>query len=198
VFFQVLDVARRIAGIGSLGVPRYTVLVAGGGSSRTNRLFDLKQCRPSALASCATRPWPFAGESDAARVVRAQRMLQARPTAGLDVLSVGDVPYRLRELIPEESRSSLDRFNRKPAKLRVAIQEAGLLTALSHQRGAEAAPHGNEAAALARWAAGPALDSVLVAAARFAERTRLAYRQFRAELRSPGALPTPLQERYGR
>ena len=51
-FFKMLDVTRRIAGIGSLGVPRYTVLVAGGGSTKTNRLFDLKDCRPSCSPVC--------------------------------------------------------------------------------------------------------------------------------------------------
>src|SRR5262249_12456657 len=45
-FFKTLDVTGRIAGVGSLGVRRYTVLVAGGGSSETNRLFDLKDCLP--------------------------------------------------------------------------------------------------------------------------------------------------------
>ena len=129
-FFKTLDVTGRIAGVGSLGVSRYTVLVAGGGSSETNRLFDLKKCLPSALGPCTARPWPFPDESDAARVVRAQRMLQAAPTAGLDVLKVGETPYRVRELIPAENRSSLSRFNKKPGKLRVAVEAAGLLTAL--------------------------------------------------------------------
>ena len=197
-FFKALDVTGRIAGVGSLGLDRYLVLVAGGGSSRTHRLFDLKECRPSALQPGATRPWPFPDESDAARVVRAQRMLQARPTAGLDVVKVGETPFRFREMIPAENRSSLDRFNKKPEKLRVAIEEAGLLTALAHRRGAGAFPEGGGVEGLARWASGPALDSVLAAAARFAERTRLAHRQFRAELRSPASLPAPLRKRYGR
>ena len=39
------------------------------------------------------------------------------------------------------------------------------------------------------WATGPALDSVLAGAARFAEHSHIAHRQFRAELRSPGSLP---------
>jgi uncharacterized protein (DUF2252 family) len=196
--FRTLDVTRRIAGIGSLGVARYTVLVAGGGTSKTNRLFDLKACRPSALRGCASRPWPFPEGSDAARVVGAQRLLQARPTAGLDVLNVGEAPFRFRELIPEENRSSLRRFNNRPAKLALAIEEAGVLTALSHRRGANAVPGVGLADELARWVSGPALDSVLAAAARFAERTRLAYRAFRAELRSPQSLPAPLWKRYCR
>jgi len=196
-FFEALDVTARVAGVGSLGVARYTVLVAGGGSSETNRLFDLKACLPSALRPCAADPWPFPDENDAARVVRAQRMLQASPTAGLDVLKVGGTHYRMREMIPEENRSSLGRFHKKPETLSAAVEEAGLLTALSHQRGASAYPDGGGAEALGRWASGPALDSVLAAAVRFADRMRVAHRQFRAELRAPASLPAPLRKRYG-
>ncbi len=37
-------------------------------------------------------------------------------------------------MIPEENRSSLDRFQCKPAKLYQAIIEAGRLTGLAHLR----------------------------------------------------------------
>jgi uncharacterized protein (DUF2252 family) len=197
-FFKTLDVTGRVAGIGSLGVKRYTVLVAGDGTAKGNRLFDIKECRPSELAPCAPRPWPFPDDSDAARVVRAQRLLQAWPPAGLDVLKVGDVAYRFREMIPEENRTSLAKFNKKPQKLSLAIEQAGLLTALSHLRGARGLAEPILLEALAHWAAGPALDSVLAAAARFAESTQASYRQFRAELRSPDALPSPLRKRLCR
>jgi hypothetical protein len=125
-------------------------------------------------------------------------MLQARPTAGLDVLEVAGTPFRLREMIPEENRTSLDRFQKKPARLRLAIQEAGRLTALAQRRGAGALPGGSAVEGLAGWAAGPALDSVLAAAARFAERTRVAHRMFRQDLRDPEALPRPLRRRLRR
>ncbi len=197
-FFEVLDVTDRIAGIGSLGVSRYTVLVAGGGSSETNRLFDLKACLPSALASCSTHPWPFDDASDADRVVHAQKMLQAEPTAGLDVLPVDETAYRVREMIPEENRSSLSRFHKKPETLGMAVGAAGLLTALSHQRGANAYPEGGGVESLERWAAGPAFDSVFAAGARFAERMRVAHRQFCAERKSPEALPARLRRRFCR
>jgi uncharacterized protein (DUF2252 family) len=196
--FKTLDVTGRVAGIGSLGLKRYTILVAGGGTPKTNRLFDLKECRPSSLAACASQRWPFADDTDAARVVQAQRMLQACPTAGLDVLKVGDTAYRFREMIPEENRTSLERFNKKPQKLAQAIEQAGLLTALAHLRGAKALPEPVPVEALSQWAAGPALDSVLAAAARFAEHTRKAHQQFCSELRSPRFLPQPLRKRFCR
>ena len=48
-FFKVLDVARRVAGTGSLGVDRYAILVKGKGSPDGNHLLDLKQALPSSL-----------------------------------------------------------------------------------------------------------------------------------------------------
>lgn len=48
-FYQVLDVARRIAGTGSLGVDRYAILVEGKGSPDGNYVLDLKQALASSL-----------------------------------------------------------------------------------------------------------------------------------------------------
>jgi uncharacterized protein (DUF2252 family) len=130
-FYRALDVTARVAGIGSLGLERYLVLLAGGGSVETNRLFDVKEAIPSAWLGIAGRPAAPAGSSEAARVVHAQRILQARPATGLDVLSIQRADFRVREMIPIENRSSLDRFQRKPAKLRQAIVTAGRLTGLA-------------------------------------------------------------------
>ena len=49
-FYEVLDVARRIAGTGSLGLERYVILVHGKGSPDGNYLLDLKNAAPSELA----------------------------------------------------------------------------------------------------------------------------------------------------
>jgi uncharacterized protein (DUF2252 family) len=46
----VLDIGRRIAGTGSLGVERYVVLVEGKGSPDRNYLLDIKEAKPSAMA----------------------------------------------------------------------------------------------------------------------------------------------------
>ena len=44
-FFKVLDIARRIAGTGSLGLERYVVLVDGNAGADGHYLLDLK-CQP--------------------------------------------------------------------------------------------------------------------------------------------------------
>ena len=112
-------------------------------------------------------------------------MLQGWPTAGLDVLNlVGEDAYRLREMIPEENRSSLSRFNKKPREAPRRGRGGRPAHCALAPPGAAAYPAGGAVEALARWASGPALDSVLAAAVRFAERTRVAHRMFCAECRS--------------
>ena len=166
--YKVLDVTGRILGIGSLGVRRYLVLIEGEGSPDRNRLLDIKEVLPSSVLSCTQVPQPDTGGSEAHRVVDAQRRLQARPTTGLDVIAIADEWFRMREMIPAENRSSLDRFQKKPAKLRSAIKVAGRLTGWSHLRGAgHGAGVGERAqSALVEWASSPALDAVLAAAVR--------------------------------
>lgn len=55
-FYRPLDVARRIAGTGSLGVERYIAPVEGKGSADGNYLLDLKEALPSSLAPGVPRP----------------------------------------------------------------------------------------------------------------------------------------------
>jgi hypothetical protein len=97
-------------------------------------------------------------------------------------------------MIPEENRSSIDRYRGKPRRLREAITTAGKLTGLSHLRGAANEADPGVTAALAEWAEGPALDSVLAAAVRYAERTRLDFKRYRAELSASDVLPEPLRK----
>ena len=177
--FKVLDVSARIAGVGSLGVKRYVALVEGDGSPDGNRLLDIKAAGPSSLLECTEVPQPSSWTNDARRVVDAQRRLQAKPTAGLDVLPIEDEDYRLREMIPDENRARLDRFRRKPSKLRQAVEIAGRITAWSQIRGARLDDGTDRSGDLARWAASPALDAVLASAVRFAERTREDFKAFR-------------------
>jgi uncharacterized protein (DUF2252 family) len=174
--YRVLDVRGRIAGVGSLGLRRYTVLIEGGGSPDENRLLDLKEARRPALLGCAEGPQPDCGGSEARRIVEAQRRLQAKPCAGLDVLDAAGQTMRTREMVPDENRSSLKRLREKPAKLRAAVEVAGRITAWSHLRGATIAA--DRTTDLMTWASGSALDAVLVSAVRFADRTRADYREF--------------------
>ena len=174
---EVVDVTFRIAGIGSLGLRRYAVLVSMSHSPDPYRLYDLKAgSRPSLLA-CTEERQPFVGDSDARRAVRAQRQLQAKPTAALQVLTIDDQDYRLRELIPEENRTGLQEFRRRSRRLRRAVAIAGQLTGWAHVRGSRLEGD-DRSVALGRWVAGSGLESVIASAVRFADQTRRDYKAF--------------------
>ena len=87
-FYQVLDVARRIAGTGSLDVDRYVILVTGKGSPNGNYLLDLKRALPSSLAPHLKLAQP-AWKTEALRIVTLQRRLQAVSMARLHPVLVG-------------------------------------------------------------------------------------------------------------
>jgi uncharacterized protein (DUF2252 family) len=176
--FQVDDVAFRVAGTGSLGLQRYVALVRDRQSHGLERLLDIKEARPSALLPCASgETQPDYGGAEARRVVLAQQQLQAKPTARLDVLELGGQLYRVRELIPEENRTGLDRLRKRPRRLRRAVAVAGRLAGWAHVRGSRLEGR-DRSADLARWADGPGLDAVIASAVRYADRTRRDYKAF--------------------
>jgi uncharacterized protein (DUF2252 family) len=106
-FYRVLDVARRIAGCGSLGLARFIVLVEGKGSPRGNFLLDLKEARTAASAghSPYTQPrW----KSDAERIVAVQGRVQAVSPALLSSLRMGGSGFVIRELQPLQDRMRME------------------------------------------------------------------------------------------
>lgn len=132
-FYTVLDLARRIAGTGSLGVDRYVILVQGKGSPDANYLLDLKQALPSALAGhVATRQPKWA--TQAHRVVGVQQRMQAVSMAFLHPLQWNQQSYVLRGLQPSEDRVSLDRTQQSMTELEGVIRAMGRLTAWAQLR----------------------------------------------------------------
>lgn len=105
-FYKVLDVAHRVAGVGSLGVDRYVILVEGRGSPQRNYLLDLKETGPSSLQPYLTLKQP-AWENDALRSVMIRRWVQGIPPALLSPLMIDGRPYVLRELQPTEDKVDL-------------------------------------------------------------------------------------------
>ena len=137
-FYEVIDVARRIAGTGSLGLGRFVILVRGRGSPDANYLLDLKQCLPSALSPFLKVAQP-AWRSDAERVVAVQTRLQAVPVAFLHAVMFDAQPYVLRGLQVSEDRVALGRAApsaRRPAEVREVIETMAQIVAWSHLRSA--------------------------------------------------------------
>jgi len=132
-FFRVLDVARRAAGLGSLGLARYIVLVDGDGDGEGSALLDAKEAAPSSLAQFQKRrqpTWP----SEADRIVRVQRRMQAIAPALLHAKRIGRGGYILRELQPTSDRLSLKDARGDTHALRSAAKSMGRLTAWAQLR----------------------------------------------------------------
>jgi uncharacterized protein (DUF2252 family) len=132
-FFRVLDVTRRIAGTGSLGLRRWAILVEGHGGPDAHFLLDLKEARPSALAPVLHVPQP-AWASEAQRVVAVQRRAEAIAPALLHPVLMDGHPFVLKELQPADDRLTLTSRSATPDKLGDAVRSMGLTIAWSHLR----------------------------------------------------------------
>ncbi|MEO6922126.1 MAG: DUF2252 domain-containing protein [Collimonas sp.] len=134
-FYKVLDVARRIAGTGSLGVDRYVILIEGKGSPDGNFLLDLKQALPSSLTpflKVAQPKWT----SDAQRVVSLQRRCQAVSMAFLQPVMLGKTSYVLRGLQPSEDRVTLKQPRHSVSEIQQVMTVMGSIVAWAQLRSA--------------------------------------------------------------
>ncbi|MEQ1601703.1 MAG: DUF2252 family protein [Methylophilaceae bacterium] len=135
-FFQVLDIGRRIAGTGSLGVDRFVVLVAGKGSPDANYLLDIKQAKPSAMAPRLAhlgikQPlWPDEGS----RVVSIQKRMQAVDHAFLQAIMLDERPYILRGLQASEDRVAIGDWGKKLDRLKEVVISMGRILAWDQLR----------------------------------------------------------------
>ena len=132
-FYEVMDVARRIAGTGSLGVDRFIVLVRGKGSPDGNFLLDLKQASPSAPQRRVGVQQP-AWHSEAARVVTLQGRMQAVSMALLQAIGWRGESFILRGLQPSEDRVSLSAQGVAFGAIRGAIRTMAGVMASAHLR----------------------------------------------------------------
>ena len=132
-FFKPIDIARRIAGNGSLGVERYVALVRGDGSTDGQYLIDIKFATASALGTriAGTEPnW----KNDAERVVSNQRISQAIPPALLGFVGIGNRSYVIKELEPAADRVNLTALGGETAALLEVVQTMAEAVAWAHLR----------------------------------------------------------------
>jgi uncharacterized protein (DUF2252 family) len=124
---QVLDVAVRIAGTGSLGRFRWAVLTHGKSDKPgKERILELKEALPSSLAPTDT------GDDAAARVIASQRRLQGAPPAYLGVAHVDGRALTVRELQPTEGK--LDSAALKGGDLDALAAACGTVLGRLHRR----------------------------------------------------------------
>ncbi len=132
-FYRIIDVARRIAGTGSLGVDRYAILVEGKGSPDGNYLLDLKEALPSSVTPHVRTPQPK-WQSEAQRVVEVQRRNQAVSQAFLHAVDFNQCSYVLRSLQPSEDRVALSDWDGKLPRLEEVVNSMAQLSAWAQLR----------------------------------------------------------------
>lgn len=142
-FFSVLDVARRVAGTGSLGLDRYTILVNGKGFPHGHYVLDLKQSLASSVAAHFEMLQPH-WKSQAHRIVGIQHRMQAVSVALLQPVRFNGGTYVLRELQPSEDRITLDRSHHTLDEFREVLAAMGQVLAWAQLRSA-----GREGSAIA-------------------------------------------------
>jgi uncharacterized protein (DUF2252 family) len=187
-FFRVLDVARRVAGTGSLGLRRYVVLVRGSGTPDGAALMDLKEARPSALAPHLKTPQPR-WSSPAERVVAIQRSVQAASPALLRAVKLDGVPFVACELQPTADRLDLNRWGGKLQRLERVMGTMGEVVAWGQLRsggrmGSATTDAWQAFARQASWG-----TALLRYARRYAERATRDWEEFRRG--GPGGDPPP-------
>ena len=176
-FFDVADVALRIAGLGSLGVERYVVLVQGKGAPDRMRLLDIKRARPSSSVAASQTQQP-AWDNQAERVISVQLRMQAQTPAYLGTMLDGKRSYVVRELQPREDRLDLAQLGRQPAQLDVAIATFGRLLAFAQLRAAGRQGAANADGLMAYGAKVKWRDSLAQAALLCAERSGADWAEF--------------------
>lgn len=133
-YFRVVDVAHRIAGVGSVAYNRFIALVEGRGSPDRNVLIDLKLAHPSALGTLRAAGQPVWSDF-ADRVISVQRHSAVVAPALLFPARWGDQSYCTRELQPQEDRIRLQSWEKQPKKIAEAILTMANVAAWLHLRG---------------------------------------------------------------
>lgn len=132
-FYEVLDVATRIAGTSSLGLRRYVALVKGRGKLGGHFLLDLKETLPpSSLGIIKTRQPKWKDEAE--RIVEVQQRILSDPPALLASINMGNTNYVLKELQPTADRINYTIFHGNPKKLQSILESMGSICAWSALR----------------------------------------------------------------
>lgn len=138
-YYEFRDVAFRVAGLGSLGLRRYMILLRGKGDPDKNQILDAKAGNPSSAATLLPKRQPK-WATEAERVVALQHRLQAVPAAGLTAIRISRHDYVLRELQPAEDRLKLSGLVKSASKdhstLGQVFEHMARMAAWSHLRGA--------------------------------------------------------------
>jgi uncharacterized protein (DUF2252 family) len=131
---EVIDVAFRVAGTGSLGCTRLAILVRGKGGVDGAWIFDMKEQGIPAAAGLV-RPPPL---EPAERVCTAVRACVARPPRMMGRTRMRGSSMFVRRLTPQEDK--LDLVTLRQEDLMPLARHLGALLGAAHRRGARRPP----------------------------------------------------------
>jgi uncharacterized protein (DUF2252 family) len=124
-FYQCLDIKQRLAGLGSLGVERYLLLITGKGQQQ-RYLLDLKEQPIIQLPNQPT--W----SSSAGRVLAVQSLRQSPVPALRGEVAIGQKSFTIRELQPSQDKIKCDAKHLKGNDLQQLVHTVAQVTAWSH------------------------------------------------------------------
>ena len=126
-FFNIIDIARRVAGTGSLGLERFAILVEGRGGVGGHFMLDLMQAfRPALAEKLYSQPqW----QSESARVAAVGSRMQAVPPAFLEAVEINGEAFLLKGLQPSQDRVNLEGAVLHPKQLDRLMCEFGAVAA---------------------------------------------------------------------
>ncbi len=134
--YQILDVAIRVAGTGSIGLNRYIFLVFDQ-TVQDYLFFDVKQTQPSSLTlmpdlKTIQPPW----QNQAERIQTIQNYMQYIIPAFLSSFSFHNDTYLVKQLQPEQDKIIFKDYIDKPHKIIEAWQSMARLIAYAQIRSA--------------------------------------------------------------
>ncbi|HXA46972.1 MAG TPA: DUF2252 family protein, partial [Burkholderiaceae bacterium] len=176
-FFKVIDIARRIAGTGSLGLERFAILIDGKGGVDGHFLLDLK----ASIATCLSAATPLAQPQwvhEAQRVATIGARMQAVAPAFLEAVQVDGKSFLLKGLQPTQDRVDLRRTAEHPKQLNRLMREFGAIAAWAQLRSSGRQGSANADALIEFGHQGKSLDALVEIAVHMAERVESDWHEF--------------------
>ncbi|HEY4064204.1 MAG TPA: DUF2252 family protein [Puia sp.] len=134
--YTITDIVLRLAGTGSLGLPRYELLLLSSNDvGEKYILLDMKQAASSSLAPYTNLLQPtFLNE--ASRVAELQRRMQNRPPALLSSTIFKGQPFIIQEMQPEKDSINFRLLKDRYRDMYQVVDSMGILTASAQLRSA--------------------------------------------------------------
>ncbi|MCI4353870.1 MAG: DUF2252 domain-containing protein [Thermoplasmata archaeon] len=134
--YHVVDVARRVVGVGSVGMRDNLVLLFGNGESDPLFLQVKEATAPAAAPFAPVLPREFR-EHPGKRVITAQRGLNSSPDLLLGWTRIEGRPYYVRQLRNLKGSVPFERL--RPSAFRTYVAACGAILARAHSRSGDAA-----------------------------------------------------------